>query len=186
MNKIESNIIKMLNRNQLANFPRLIQVGKFMDMPGLVMEKLGPTLEYYLKKKKRFSFKTTMQIGIQLISLLEQFHSIGCVYNDLKLDNICVGGSGRNDPKCNLKLIDFGLVTSYVKLESIYKEPAILDHHIDQTLQDFQGNFAFCSPNSLNSFSTSRRDDIYSILYIILYLFTNKIPFFDDKLPRLL
>jgi len=65
-----------------------------MDQPGFVMEKLGRTLDYYLKQKKRFSFSTTIQIGIQLMSLMEEFHSIGCVYNDLKLDNICVGSSG--------------------------------------------------------------------------------------------
>lgn len=35
-----------------------------MNKPGIVMEKLGRTLDYYLKQKKRFSFKTTIQIGI--------------------------------------------------------------------------------------------------------------------------
>ena len=125
-----------------------------------------------------------MQIGVQLVTLMEQFHSIGCVYNDLKLDNICVGTSNLMDPKTELKLIDFGLTTSYVKLQSIYKEPVHSDHHIDKSLQDFQGNFAFCSPNSINGTSTSRRDDMFSILYLLLYLFTNKIPFFDSKLPQ--
>ena len=32
-----------------------------------------------------------MQIGIQLTTLIEKFHSLGLVYNDLKPDNICVG-----------------------------------------------------------------------------------------------
>ena len=83
-----------------------------------------------------------------------------------------------------MKLIDFGLVSSYVKVESIYKEPVNLNYHIEKTMQEFQGNLAFCSPNSLRGLSTSRRDDIFSVLYILLYLFTNKIPFFDETSPK--
>jgi serine/threonine protein kinase len=89
------------------------------------------------------------------------------------------------DPKCQLKLIDFGLATSYVTSQSLYKEPKDLSHHIEQTREDFQGNFAFCSPNSLLGLSTSRRDDLFSILYIILYLSTNKIPYLEE-IPKTL
>jgi len=38
-----------------------------------------------------------MQIGVQMVTLLEEFHSIGYVHNDLKLDNICVGMPTIND-----------------------------------------------------------------------------------------
>ena len=51
-------------------------------------------------------------IGIQLINLMEQVHSVGFVYNDLKPENICVGNFEENKPT-KLKLIDFGLATSF-------------------------------------------------------------------------
>ena len=82
----------------------------------------GKNLSYYYRKHKAFSLQTSLQIGIQLISLMEQFHSIGCIYNDLKLDNICVGDFS-DDKKCDLKLIDFGLTTSYATAKSVYQEP---------------------------------------------------------------
>lgn len=48
---------------------------------------------------------------------MEGVHSIGCVHNDLKLDNICVGYPQPADESemHELKLIDFGLATSYVE-----------------------------------------------------------------------
>ena len=55
------------------------------------------------------------------------------MYNDLKSDNICIGNSDEFDPLCDLKLIDFGLTTSYVKIESLYREPKDEKHHIDLT-----------------------------------------------------
>ena len=56
------------------------------------MEKLGQTLQQHLAKRgKAFSLKTVCQLGIKLMNQFEGLHSIGKVYNDLKLDNILVG-----------------------------------------------------------------------------------------------
>ena len=45
--------------------------------------------------------------------MIEKLHSIGYVYNDLKLDNLCVGAAKEGNPEL-LKLIDFGLCTKYM------------------------------------------------------------------------
>ena len=50
-----------------------------------------------------------------MVSLFEQFHSIGYVYNDLKADNICVGEYQDLKTMNKLKLIDFGLATPYLE-----------------------------------------------------------------------
>ena len=113
---------------------------------------------------------------------MEQLHSIGCVHNDLKLDNICVGGSYDDDELDQLKLIDFGIASSYVKKERIFREPRNDDDHIECTTQRFKGNYAFCSPNALNNSSTSRRDDFLSLLYILVFLITLKVPFMSENI----
>jgi serine/threonine protein kinase len=59
-------------------------------------------------------------------------HSIGCIYNDLKLDNICVGYPDESELDV-LKLIDFGLATSYVLKENLFKEPLEDKYHIKET-----------------------------------------------------
>lgn len=52
--------------------------------------------------------------------MLKDFHSCGYVYNDLKPENICVGDHIKNFKDFRdlslhqLKLIDFGLASSYL------------------------------------------------------------------------
>ena len=65
--------------------------------------------------RDKFSFITVNLVGIQLITLLEQIHSVGYIYNDLKPDNICVGEYRLTNTIHKLKLIDFGLATLYLK-----------------------------------------------------------------------
>ncbi len=56
-----------------------------------------------------------------MVTLLEQFHSIGYVHADLKPANICIGT--HNKDLHILKLIDFGLAEPYVKSEFVFLVP---------------------------------------------------------------
>ena len=63
----------------------------------------------------------------------------------------------------NVNLIDFGLATPYLKDDG--------KTHVKKTLvNNFQGNIVFSSINQLKFYRTSRRDDIISIFYILVYL----------------
>lgn len=98
---------------------------------------------------------------LQLIDLIERLHSINLVHNDLKLENIVVG---IRDPS-QLFLIDFGLTQSLVNEQG---------KHIEKTyMKNFSGNFMFASLNSCRGFNKSRRDDIESIFYILIFLLNN-------------
>ena len=100
------------------------------------MERFGQTLEFYqMINKSKFSFKTVHQIGIQLITLLEQFHQIGYVYNDLKPDNICVGTYNNSNELHTLKLIDFGLSSPYLQIDARTGMPGTL--HIKKEYKCF-------------------------------------------------
>jgi casein kinase I homolog HRR25 len=113
---------------------------------------------------------------------VEELHSIGCVHNDLKLDNICVGYPNAGDELDQLKLIDFGIASSYANIKSLFREPKKDDEHIEMESQRFKGNYAFCSPNALRNKSTSRRDDLLSLLYILIFLLTLKVPFMEENI----
>ena len=54
------------------------------------------------------------------------------MHNDLKLDNICVGLPNASDNLVQLKLIDFGIATTYAKRISLFKIPENDNEHIDQ------------------------------------------------------
>jgi len=114
-------------------------------------------------------------VGIQFISILEQVHSLGYVYNDIKPDNILIGNKALRSLKkktqiteedlseySRLKLIDFGLVTRFLDDDG---------HHIEQGISDkFKGSMLFASKYVFNFTMTSRRDDLISLCYLLVFL----------------
>jgi hypothetical protein len=61
----------------------------------IVTKQQGPTLEWLLHKtkNKHFSFKSTVQIGNQLIARLKTLHTFGFLYLKLEPNSICVASS---------------------------------------------------------------------------------------------
>lgn len=103
---------------------------------------------------------------------MKTIHSAGFTFNDLKLDNIMVDyGASINYESANvfknigIHLIDFG-----------YAQPYMVDGvHISKTRADkFRGNFIFASISQLRFKTTSRADDMISLVYLLVYLFNGK------------
>jgi serine/threonine protein kinase len=95
-------------------------------------------------------------------------HQMGYVHNDLKLDNILVG---HKDPQL-IYLIDFGLTCKYQEEDGT--------HSKKKYIEKFSGNFLFASLNSCRGNNKSRRDDIQSVMYIMVYLLNkNSLPWCD-------
>lgn len=102
---------------------------------------------------------------------MRDLHSLGYVHNDIKLENILIG---HKDPS-KIYLIDFGLSQSYIDRET--------GKHIEKkNLAYFSGNFMFASLNSCRGNNKSRRDDIESLFYLIIYLYnSNYLPWRDFR-----
>jgi len=49
--------------------------------------------------------------------------------------------------------------------------------HVPEVTTRFRGNYMFCSTRSMYFSTTSRTDDLFSLLYILLYVFTKRYPF---------
>ena len=99
-----------------------------------------------------------------MLEALEAVHSIGRTYNDLKLDNVIVERSGK------ATLIDFGLCKKYIDSQGI---------HVSESAESesFQGHVMFSSPHILNFGVASRKDDLYQLCYMLLYLLNgNEFP----------
>ena len=118
-----------------------------------------------------------------MITLLEQLHSIGYLHCDLKPDNICVGDGVDNSTLSEFKLIDFGVSQQLCKDSEAYRDPLDDNDHIEMVKKPQQGNIIFASPNSIKNLTLSRRDDLISLFYLMLYLQTKVIPFFKSSVP---
>lgn len=135
----------------------------------IVQEKFGKTLDCYLEEHNdAFSEKTTIQIGLQLVEILQEVHECGYIQNDLKPDNILVGDHD-NKSLHKLRLIDFGISRKYQDDNG---------QHIKQVKETlFKGNLIFASVNALNYDTLSRRDDLISLCYVLVYLMDDDLPF---------
>jgi len=82
----------------------------------------------------------------------------------LKLANIMI--DKLRDDSLHVILVDFGFANFYVDKDG---------NHIDQseTVETFQGNLLFASLEQLNFCKTSRRDDMISLGYLLMYLLNN-------------
>ena len=69
-----------------------------------------------------------------------------------------------------INLVDFGFITKYV--EGVPKK-----HIPKQEVQTFKGNIIFSSLSQMKFLSTSRRDDLRSLIYLLIYCFK------DEKIP---
>jgi serine/threonine protein kinase len=106
---------------------------------------------------------------------LRDLHSIGVVHNDIKLDNLLIY-NGSKTLADTLHLIDFGLSQLFEKNNS----DGTKEHIKKENLNAFSGNFIFASINSYLGYTKSRKDDLESALYLIIFLFNkNYLPWLD-------
>ena len=77
---------------------------------------------------------------------------------------------GLNDPK-TIYLIDFGISSKFLKADG--------SHISKLQYTSFSGNFMFASLNSISKYSQSRRDDLQSLFYIMIFLLNGSLPWTD-------
>jgi len=122
----------------------------------LVIDLLVCSLTTLVKRKGPLSLKLILQIGIQMIRRVETLHSKYLLHRDIKPDNFMLD---KNKILC---LIDFGLCKRYD-----HNGKHIEEKHITSMI----GSANFVSLNVHKGIEPSRRDDVVSCIYIILYLF---------------
>ena len=118
----------------------------------LILEKLDKQLE----RNKEINI---CNIGTEMIKIIEEIHKKGVIHRDIKPDNFMY----KNN---KLYLLDYGLSTMYLDNMSIHKKL--------NKISNILGSVNYISVNIHNYILPSRRDDIESIIYVLLYLY-NKL-----------
>lgn len=131
-----------------------------------VMDYLGPSLQELLEFcNGTFTLKTTLMIAIQIINRIEAIHNAGIIHRDIKPDNFLIGSGGN---KSKIYIIDLGLAKRYIIGNN---------QHIEyRSDKKFTGSFRYSSIRNHKGLEQSRRDDLESIGYMLIYLLKGKLP----------
>ncbi|CAD8086168.1 unnamed protein product [Paramecium primaurelia] len=158
--------VQVLERlNGIEGVPKLYWHGEQDDFNVIVMQILGKDLAHYVKSKKKFSFKTTIQLGIQIVKVLERIHNKGVVHRDLKPENVLFG---IDDESSKIYVVDFGI-------SKIFRDKNGNIHPFrDNT--SFIGTTRYASIAAHKGFELSRKDDIESLIYVLLYFMKGQLP----------
>lgn len=128
----------------------------------MVIDLLGPSLqELYESCSRRFSLKTVLMLADQMISCVEYVHSKNIIHRNIKPGNFLLG-RGENH-RNQVYIIDFADSTLYRNGNT--------GKHIEFRESGIQkGNQKFASLNSNRGLSVSRRDDLESLGFTLVYL----------------
>ncbi|KAJ6228158.1 tau-tubulin kinase 2 [Anaeramoeba flamelloides] len=167
-------------------FPNFICSGCSKDFNYLVMDLHGPNLSSVRRhhRKRCFSITTTAKIGIEMILSIKEIHKIGFIHRDIKPSNFVLHRETtikkliskkktKNDNLPTICLLDFGLARRYLD-----EERNLLQ---SRGKVGFRGTTRYASLNSHLGIDLSRRDDIWSLLYLLVEFLKGELPWSQIK-----
>jgi serine/threonine protein kinase len=156
---------------------RYLGCGKNTDnISYMVMQLQGQNLSVIRKQmaNQKLTISSTALLGIHMINAIESIHERGFLHRDIKPANFVLslhkdGYDGRR--KCFI--IDFGLARQFTTDKGEIRPP--------RHKAGFRGTARYASLNSHRCEELSRRDDMWSLFYVLVEFAIGKLPWSREK-----
>lgn len=150
------------------NIVQLFGYGEEEDQLFFAMELVdGPSLEAALHAGRRFSWRETAEIAIQVSAALKHAHDHGVIHRDLKPANLLRGSDGI------VKLTDFGIAKLFGASGLTLAGSMI-------------GTPDYMSPEQTEGYPATALSDLYSLGCVMYALMTGKPPFSGSSVTEVI
>jgi len=159
------------SKGRKEGIPEIYWYGSIEGAGFMAFELLGLNLESLrVSCNKKFSLKCVLMIAHQMLQRLEYLHSCGFLHCDLKPANLAIG---YGDKSHIIYLMDYGLCVPYKDLKTGEHKPF-------KEGKTLKGNMRFASANAQLGAEQSRRDDLESLFYMLVYLYQGRFPWDEE------
>ncbi|XP_010531866.1 PREDICTED: casein kinase 1-like protein 2 [Tarenaya hassleriana] len=161
----ESKLYKILQGG--TGIPNVKWYGVEGDYNVLVIDLLGPSLEDLFNFcSRKLSLKTALMLADQMINRIEIVHSKSFLHRDIKPDNFLMGLGRRAN---QVYIIDFGLAKKF-------RDSTTHQHIPYRENKNLTGTARYASMNTHLGIEQSRRDDLESLGFVLMYFLRGSLP----------
>jgi len=147
----------------ISNIPKIKWFGRDDNYYYMVIDLLGNSLNsLVINNKSQNNINLVNKLAIKLLNIIRSIHNCGIIHRDIKPDNFLFDLNNSE-----LYLIDFGLSISYLDADGKHKSMRKSNSLI--------GSLNYASINAHNNNDLSRRDDLFSLFYVLLYLYYGEL-----------
>lgn len=167
----EAEVYIKVHHHRLKGFPNFYGYFPIRSRYCIVLQQLGEDLHEKIRRQGAGLHTSEVSlIACSLIRRLYDLHKIGYIHRDLKPSNILYGG---NENPSRIYLIDLGLAHSFVDKRGNHVRSG--RDQIGGGTNAF-GSFAFHLKNN-----QSRRDDLQSLIFVLVYLLNRRLPWIHEQ-----
>ena len=160
--------VKPVGCDDVVGVPKFYGAGELPDCYYMIIDFLGPNLIELFNYCgcKKFTISTVCLIALQVLNRIENLHKHHYLHRDIKPENFLIGIHEKSNV---IYLIDFGLSKRYKNLKTHqhipYREGRALT-----------GTARYVSINTHMGIEQSRRDDLESIGYMLIFFLKGVLP----------
>ncbi|OWF34816.1 Casein kinase I isoform delta-A [Mizuhopecten yessoensis] len=153
-----------------VGIPKVIWRGREGQYDIMVMELLGASLKDRLVTQSgKFCLRRVLFLAEAFINVFEYIHSKGFIYRDVKPHNFLTGSGDKENV----------IYVSNFRLSKRFRDAKTHEHIPYLTNKSFVGSLEYASINAQLGIQQSRRDDMESLGYVLVYFLRGTLPWLE-------